>query len=204
MPQAAAGMRIDPPVSVPTVASAIPAATLAADPPLEPPGDRLGSCGFLAGPNADSSFVVPNASFAQGRDRRGVARRHMSFAHEGRRRRRLAGDVNQILDGNRDAVKRAAIAAGSEFAIGLARLSARRVGHHDDERVQARVVRVDAAKARVGHLFRGHFARAEQASEFLDGQRFHSVHVCGPARGPVSIGPVGDGLRSLAFRLLRR
>jgi hypothetical protein len=43
MPQAAAGMRIDPPVHVPSVASAMPAATLAADPPLDPPGDRNGS-----------------------------------------------------------------------------------------------------------------------------------------------------------------
>jgi hypothetical protein len=62
MPQAAAGMRIDPPVHVPSVASAIPAATLAADPPLEPPGERDGSRGLRAGPNAESSFVVPNAN----------------------------------------------------------------------------------------------------------------------------------------------
>ena len=62
MPQAAAGMRIEPPVSVPMVASAMPAATLAADPPLDPPGDRDGSCGLRAGPNAESSFVVPNAN----------------------------------------------------------------------------------------------------------------------------------------------
>ena len=62
MPQAAAGIRIEPPVSVPSDASAIPAATEAADPPLEPPGDRFGSNGFRAGPNAESSFVVPNAN----------------------------------------------------------------------------------------------------------------------------------------------
>src|SRR2546423_14766954 len=60
-PHAAAGMRIDPPVSVPIVASAMPAARLAPDPPLDPPGDRDGSCGFLAGPNGESSLVVPNA-----------------------------------------------------------------------------------------------------------------------------------------------
>src|SRR5262245_50101789 len=61
-PQAAAGIRIDPPVSVPIVASPIPAARLAPDPPLEPPGDRDGSWGLRAGPNAESSFVVPKAN----------------------------------------------------------------------------------------------------------------------------------------------
>ena len=34
----------------------------AADPPLDPPGDRDGSCGLWAGPNAESSLVVPNAN----------------------------------------------------------------------------------------------------------------------------------------------
>ena len=104
MPQAAAGMRIEPPVSVPSVASAMPAATLAADPPLDPPGDRVGSSGFLAGPNAESSFVVPNANscrlvlptrtapaLAQVRDGGRIALGHVPVAHaRGRRRRRAA------------------------------------------------------------------------------------------------------------------
>src|SRR5688500_9411783 len=62
MPQAAAGMRIDPPVSVPTVPSDMPVATAIAEPPLEPPGERDGSCGFLAGPKPESSVVVPKAN----------------------------------------------------------------------------------------------------------------------------------------------
>ena len=62
MPQAAAGMRMDPPVSVPIEASDIPVATAIADPPLDPPGDRDGSLGLRAAPNADSSLVVPNAN----------------------------------------------------------------------------------------------------------------------------------------------
>src|SRR6266850_4961298 len=61
-PQTADGIRIDPPVSVPIEAKHIPSATDAADPPDEPPGDRLGSIGCRAGPYADSSFVVPNAN----------------------------------------------------------------------------------------------------------------------------------------------
>src|SRR3954464_2362600 len=42
--------------------STIPAATAAADPPLEPPGTRDGSRGFLAGPYALFSFDEPIAN----------------------------------------------------------------------------------------------------------------------------------------------
>ena len=31
----------------------MPSATAAADPPLDPPADRVGSCGFFTGPNAE-------------------------------------------------------------------------------------------------------------------------------------------------------
>src|SRR5262245_43925760 len=61
MPHADAGILMEPPVSVPMLASAMPAATLTADPPLDPPADRLASTGFLTMPNADSSLVVPSA-----------------------------------------------------------------------------------------------------------------------------------------------
>ncbi len=44
-PQAADGIRIEPPVSLPTEAYAIPAATDTADPPDDPPGERVGSSG---------------------------------------------------------------------------------------------------------------------------------------------------------------
>ena len=40
MPHSAAGWRIEPPVSVPSESGANPAATAAAEPPLEPPGTR--------------------------------------------------------------------------------------------------------------------------------------------------------------------
>ena len=46
MPQYAAGMRIEPPVSVPRAKSQTPAATSAAEPLLEPPDVRLGSSGL--------------------------------------------------------------------------------------------------------------------------------------------------------------
>jgi hypothetical protein len=47
---------------VPTLATDIPVRTAIADPPLDPPGERVGSAGLRAGPHPESSFVVPNAN----------------------------------------------------------------------------------------------------------------------------------------------
>src|SRR5436305_10602768 len=61
-PQQAAGMRIDPPESVPSAASASPAARAAADPPLEPPAIRPGAIGFGTVPKCSFSDVIPYAN----------------------------------------------------------------------------------------------------------------------------------------------
>ena len=61
-PQSAAGMRTEPPVSVPIATGAIRAATAAPDPPLLPPGMRSGSYGLRAAPNAPLFDVMPKAS----------------------------------------------------------------------------------------------------------------------------------------------
>ena len=45
-PQQAAGMRIEPPESVPSAASTSPAASAAAEPPLDPPAVLPGYAGF--------------------------------------------------------------------------------------------------------------------------------------------------------------
>ncbi len=49
-PQQAAGVRTDPPVSVPSATSAPSVATATADPDDEPPGMRAGSSGFTGVP----------------------------------------------------------------------------------------------------------------------------------------------------------
>src|SRR3954464_14288043 len=50
IPHSDAGWRIEPPVSVPIAQGARPAATAAAEPPLEPPGTRSVSHGLPPGP----------------------------------------------------------------------------------------------------------------------------------------------------------
>src|SRR5580704_17134371 len=64
-PHIAPGCRIDPPVSVPSDANANPAATAAADPPLEPPGMRSVASGFSTGPYAEFSLELPIANSSQ-------------------------------------------------------------------------------------------------------------------------------------------
>ena len=54
-PQAAAGMRMDPPPSEPGANGSIPLATATAAPPLEPPAPRAGFHGFRAGGAASDS-----------------------------------------------------------------------------------------------------------------------------------------------------
>ena len=50
MPVSAAGWRIEPPVSVPSASGTPRAATVAAEPPEEPPGTRSKSHGLWVGP----------------------------------------------------------------------------------------------------------------------------------------------------------
>ena len=61
-PQNADGMRIDPPVSVPSVPAARSAAAAAAEPPLEPPQTRSVAQGFRAGPKCGLVVSAPNAN----------------------------------------------------------------------------------------------------------------------------------------------
>src|SRR5437870_110797 len=56
MPQQAAGMRIEPPPSVPSAAGAMAVATAAAEPPDEPPEVRSRSQGFGVAPK--TRFLV--------------------------------------------------------------------------------------------------------------------------------------------------
>ncbi|CAB4802217.1 unannotated protein [freshwater metagenome] len=65
-PQHDAGMRIEPPPSLACAIGTMPAATAAADPPDEPPGEWSGFQGFLVIPNASGSVLgrLPHSGLA--------------------------------------------------------------------------------------------------------------------------------------------
>src|SRR3954447_904210 len=62
-PQQAAGIRKEPPLSLPWASGTIAAATAAAEPPDDPPGVRVGSHGLRVGPACRGSVVgrLPNS-----------------------------------------------------------------------------------------------------------------------------------------------
>src|SRR5690606_34764243 len=57
MPQQLAGMRIEPPPSLPSANGTMPAATAAAEPPLDPPAIRERSHGLFVRPNSRLSVT---------------------------------------------------------------------------------------------------------------------------------------------------
>ena len=61
-PQNAAGVLTDPPKSVPKDTGDKPKATAAADPPLDPPEDKVLSQGFKVGPKILFSQIAPKAN----------------------------------------------------------------------------------------------------------------------------------------------
>src|SRR5437870_12450572 len=64
-PQNAAGVRMEPPVSDPSAMTDVPEATLAADPPLDPPGTRSRLCGLRVMKYPEFSVVEPIANSSQ-------------------------------------------------------------------------------------------------------------------------------------------
>src|SRR5438309_3681105 len=56
-PQHAAGIRVEPPPSLPWAIGTRPAATAAAEPPDDPPGVRSRSQGLRVGPNSVASLT---------------------------------------------------------------------------------------------------------------------------------------------------
>ena len=61
-PQKDAGWRIEPPVSLPSAAGTMPAATAAAEPPEEPPGVLARRQGLRVGPEHECSVDEPIAN----------------------------------------------------------------------------------------------------------------------------------------------
>ena len=125
MPHAAAGMRIDPPVSVPTVPSDMPVATATAEPPLDPPGRsrrivRIAhrpEARILAG-RAERELVQVGladehrAGLAQASRHDGIGVGDVIAAHQRSRGGRHALLIDQVLQRDRDAVQRADAASG--------------------------------------------------------------------------------------------
>ena len=176
IPQQCAGLRSEPPTSLPSPSGLIPDASADASPPLEPPAVTFGSHGLRVSPRSEESVWMRRPEVRQvraaDRDRaRGAQALDLRRVDGGdglgeRRdpgRRGRAGDVDVLLDRERDAVQRAAAPVRRVGRVGG---RARLVGQHDDDRVQVAVHRLDALQVRVDDLARGHLAARDQLGQF--------------------------------------
>ena len=135
-------------MSVPSAQTASPAATAAAEPPLEPPGTASRSHGLCTGPNAEfsfeepiansSQFVLPSehgAGAGQPAPRGAVVRRHVGLEDPRAARRADAARGEHVLQRDRDPGDAALRPAGRRMIVSGRGLLAREVGGPREERV---------------------------------------------------------------------
>ena len=202
-PQKCAGTRIDPPMSLPTGRYVSPAASAAASPPLEPPAVRATFHGLFVRPNTALSLCQYARPFRRVRlpedhragraialDDRRIARRNMG-GELGRAGGRLhSRGLERVLDRARHAVERAPPLAARARLVGGSRASQRGGRGQRDNRVEGRVVALDAVEDPCGQLDRGDVTTPDRSRRV---DRRDEVEVSdGAARRPRARGP-GSG-----------
>ena len=176
-PLTAAGRRTEPPVSVPRLARAMPAATATADPPLEPPGMRSRSQTLWHVPHRSLWVMPPRANsarfdlgredgarLAQPRDHEGVPVGHVVLEVPGAGRGAGTGGVDVVLQRHGPAVQLAERPAVGNLGVALFGPGQRLVVETGDDGMQPGVEPVDLGQGRARHLD----ARS-RAAFFLDG-----------------------------------
>ena len=191
-------MRIEPAPSAATAAGTRPAATAAAEPPLEPPGVRSVSHGLRVTPHVIDSvnghspssriFVLPTTIAPASRSRRTTSESAPAGSRDrpGPAARDLAADVHLVLDRDRD--------AGQRPRSRVAGLAQRLLGVDGPERVQLRVEALDPAQRQLDQLARRHLAVAHQlrlAGEAGEGEVGHDAESTCPSGVPSSLSTKG-------------
>ena len=180
-PHNAAGIRTEPRVSVPSDITHMPSACATPAPDDEPPGTRpvADPTGFSACRNAVQADAAEReldhvrapddhgAGSAQARDDGRVALRRRRVGEQLRSGARdVAGDVEQVLHRNRQAVDRRAHDADASQLVRQVGLGARGVGVKLDERALPFARRIaDARERRFDEITRRHFARRKLARQ---------------------------------------
>ena len=169
-------------MSVPSAAYAHPAATAAADPPLEPPVMCDRSHGLCVGTVVRVVIGRPVGELAHVRLADDDRARTPQPAHDGGV---VDGDEagedlrpgsgaqprgpDVVLERHGHAVQRPAVAPTQDFGFGAGGLAAGPIGIDRDERVQTRPILLDAAEQRLDQLARRHLAGGHERSDLLDG-----------------------------------
>ncbi len=98
------------------------------------------------------------------RDHEGVAAGHMARADAGRGRCWNSGDIDQILQRDRNPVQRSTVHAGGHLAIGNRSLLPGAVGSDADKGVQTMTARGDDRETLLGELARRRASRPDVAA----------------------------------------
>ena len=178
MPQAAAGMRMEPPVSDPSAPNIMPAATATPDPaaraaagPRRVPrveagselGDRAGRVqGHLVAVQLGDDDRAGPLELA---DEGGVPFGDMAVVNVRAHRGRDAGHVGEVLDADGHAMQRPAVAAADDFAFGLPRGRQRLIAEDRGRGVERRAQPLGARQAGAGHLNRADLAGGDALAD---------------------------------------
>jgi len=180
-PQNAAGIRIEPPVSVAVARGTMPAAIAAPEPPLEPPGEYAGAQGFRVAPNgrfavkpsqANSGvFAFPTGIAPAARSAWGI-RPSRSAGGVGEQQRSVGGrQARQVLDvlhEERDARQGARVLAPGDALVQGRGLGEGLLRAERDHRAHPEVEPFDPADRLEGELPGGGAAGADGAGDPLE------------------------------------
>ena len=178
MPQRAAGMRMEPPVSLPVVMVHWPAAVAEPEPPLEPPLTPLGVpgvvhmavVGVLAGGAIGELVHIQLAQqdgpgLAESGGHSAVLGGYEGVEDAGAGGGADAASVEEVFQSHGDAVERAAVAPGADVALGLPGGGQGLVGQQGDEGVQPRLGGSDTGQVGLDDFDGRDFAIADSATE---------------------------------------
>ena len=184
-PQKLAGRKVEPTTWVPSAAGTTPAPTAAAEPLLEPPGVRLGSCGLVVGAlvkDAANSVVVVLPRMIAPASRSACTRGGVALGLEPlplRRAlaRRHVGGLDDVLDGDHHAVDRRERLAVAPALVGRLRRRACRIARDVDEGLQRGFDGIEARKPRLEFLGGAGVAALEASGERQVRRRTRHFHV---------------------------
>ncbi len=176
-------------MSEPRLTAANPAATAAAEPPLEPPGTRVVSWGLRVGPNAEfsvlepiansSRFVLPITTAPASRSRVTTVASYGGFQPSRIRRRAGRRDPTRahvVLEGDRYAGEQSRVLPGSDGLVDLDRPGPGLVGQHQVERVDVTLPPIDLGEMSLHDLRRGDQAVAYVPGDVDRGRRRIGTH----------------------------
>ena len=210
IPQQCAGLRSEPPTSLPSPSGDMPEASADPSPPLEPPAVTPGSHGLRVSPRSEESVWIRSP-------RSGRFVRPIGIAPAARRRSTWGASIGETASASAGTPEVVGVPARSMFSLTVTgtpwsapsrrrpvrrvRGRARLVGEHDRDRVEVAVDRLDALQVGVDDLARGNLAGRDQLGQLAGAAAPQLLrHSSRSSRGDPHASGVGPPRRATARR----